>query len=1131
MILPLAHSRSRVTRADPLAFLILLSTLYATLLSLQFANAHQWKDTTRIRGGSQLQGWASCGNPKNCHGTIQVPRSGPSRQRSPKVKYQLAQVIHNDTYDSKASRVSLVLSDGGIEALRASTVLVIGASKLAIEIITHLIRSGVNNVDIWDSNFKQAQKALTELKTLQPEANINLLKKQPDYECDTHSSIIFVDQPINKAIETNAIVRNKTKFMFVTAKGVYGIVLSDFGDVHHVSSTSDNKKADHQGTVVSSGTKSQVEVTSDDDVNTYAAGDTVAISYASYLLPNVRKETCKSDTVVTTAKVLHVDPVDKHVVRLTLDIDIQEWPKGSFAIRKLDPSTSFSFVPLERLTQILLEKYMGLYKLVRQMRTREDALPKQLVIAPTSNSILNNKTRSIIAAFMAMDRRKIPFTSEGKLNETKSGTSFVSACMAIYSAADPQVTETFNVLSEIEVPAVITLMGSLAAQEVVKAITGSFTPSDVIVVDRSDIFPNKGVGLTIEEAKKHTQLPQECEYLLVGAGALGCEYLKMLPRMGVTHVTVMDNDTVDISNLSRQTLFTIADVGENKAIAALKNIRSITGASLRNFVAKPTVFSERFKEDLKRQNRDLIVLSAVDNIHTRLLMDNFAVDNSHVFIEAGIHGMQCSTFMSVPYITETYGDSVELESLDDGRNSCSVKGIPRNAADTVFYATELFAWLFGAQHEVFNEFFNEPLLTLRKAIERDDQHCINVIRSIINNAKVASSEIDTKTWSNEVLKDYFDGQHPLKDLFVDAISAIKRRSIHQDTSQSHKGVAEIQQLMTSIKHMIKETFAKRNVPETSDICKKCYEAVGEMFRDTAVLALLRSGGNVCLKPMSFNENYTEDCNFLFAASNMRAHRFGIYQSDMASVVKMAKNIIPAISTTVGVAASMAILEIYKAMPTIRHTKQQRKRFEMSESSDMITPGDLSLVPPDGKSPSMWFVRSKHEVKCFTNTKLVATLKVFDYKGSRNMSQGILNNFFNLAIMQYFHKRADAPQLFEVSNDTAILKGIALSVWDHITVQDAPLSVPAYLRAEDAHKVPDAASVVTIREIVDAISRLFGVTVEALSTAQHVVPVTEESRRLTLREAFTVEDSCTIYIVAKDNQLLQPIELPNIRYTV
>lgn len=48
---------------------------------------------------------------------------------------------------------------------------------------------------------------------------------------------------------------------------------------------------------------------------------------------------------------------------------------------------------------------------------------------------------------------------------------------------------------------------------------------------------------------------------VVGAGAIGCELLKNLALMGVSQVTVTDNDTIEKSNLNRQFLFREKDIG------------------------------------------------------------------------------------------------------------------------------------------------------------------------------------------------------------------------------------------------------------------------------------------------------------------------------------------------------------------------------------------------------------------------------------------------------------------------------------------------------------------------------------------------------------------------------------------
>ena len=56
--------------------------------------------------------------------------------------------------------------------------------------------------------------------------------------------------------------------------------------------------------------------------------------------------------------------------------------------------------------------------------------------------------------------------------------------------------------------------------------------------------------------------------LIIGAGGLGCTVIPVLAAAGVGHLTIMDPDQVEMSNLHRQTLYRAADVGEPKAVAA-----------------------------------------------------------------------------------------------------------------------------------------------------------------------------------------------------------------------------------------------------------------------------------------------------------------------------------------------------------------------------------------------------------------------------------------------------------------------------------------------------------------------------------------------------------------------------------
>ncbi|MCG3201205.1 MAG: hypothetical protein NFCOHLIN_01071 [Gammaproteobacteria bacterium] len=56
--------------------------------------------------------------------------------------------------------------------------------------------------------------------------------------------------------------------------------------------------------------------------------------------------------------------------------------------------------------------------------------------------------------------------------------------------------------------------------------------------------------------------------LVVGAGAVGNEVIKNLCLLGIGTIRIVDFDTIEVHNLTRSVLFTEADVGKNKALAA-----------------------------------------------------------------------------------------------------------------------------------------------------------------------------------------------------------------------------------------------------------------------------------------------------------------------------------------------------------------------------------------------------------------------------------------------------------------------------------------------------------------------------------------------------------------------------------
>lgn len=67
----------------------------------------------------------------------------------------------------------------------------------------------------------------------------------------------------------------------------------------------------------------------------------------------------------------------------------------------------------------------------------------------------------------------------------------------------------------------------------------------------------------------------QARVLVLGAGGLGAPVLLYLAAAGVGHITVVDPDTVDLSNLQRQVIHSTADISQAKVESAKQSMLAI----------------------------------------------------------------------------------------------------------------------------------------------------------------------------------------------------------------------------------------------------------------------------------------------------------------------------------------------------------------------------------------------------------------------------------------------------------------------------------------------------------------------------------------------------------------------------
>ena len=63
--------------------------------------------------------------------------------------------------------------------------------------------------------------------------------------------------------------------------------------------------------------------------------------------------------------------------------------------------------------------------------------------------------------------------------------------------------------------------------------------------------------------------------LIIGVGGLGSPIAFYLTALGVGKIGIVDKDTVEISNLSRQIIFSTSDLKKNKPSVAVKKLKKI----------------------------------------------------------------------------------------------------------------------------------------------------------------------------------------------------------------------------------------------------------------------------------------------------------------------------------------------------------------------------------------------------------------------------------------------------------------------------------------------------------------------------------------------------------------------------
>jgi len=181
--------------------------------------------------------------------------------------------------------------------------------------------------------------------------------------------------------------------------------------------------------------------------------------------------------------------------------------------------------------------------------------------------------------------------------------------------------------------------------------------------------------------------------LIVGAGGLGAPAALYLAAAGIGTVGIIDNDTVDLSNLQRQIVHFTKDVGQPKVLSAKAKMLAIN----------PEMEVRTYQQFLGADNiREIIrpydfIIDGSDNFPTKFLINDACVMENKPFSHGGILRFDGQTMTIVPGESACYRCVFRTPPPTNAVPTCSQTGVLGAVAGMLgtIQATETLKYITG----------------------------------------------------------------------------------------------------------------------------------------------------------------------------------------------------------------------------------------------------------------------------------------------------------------------------------------------------------------------------------------------------------------------------------------------------
>ncbi|KAH7107030.1 hypothetical protein BKA62DRAFT_825615 [Auriculariales sp. MPI-PUGE-AT-0066] len=435
---------------------------------------------------------------------------------------------------------------------------------------------------------------------------------------------------------------------------------------------------------------------------------------------------------------------------------------------------------------------------------------------------------------------------------------------------------------------------------------------------------------------------QSTKVLVVGAGGIGCELLKNIVLSGFQDITLLDLDTIDLSNLNRQFLFRKKDVKKPKALVAAKT------ASAFNPAARITPLHANIKEatfDAIWFSGFDIVLNALDNLGARRHVNQMCVAAGVPLVESGTAGYLGQVQPLLKDQTECF-DCI-AKPVPKSFPVCTIRSTPSQPIHCIVWAKNyLMPQLFGEDEN--ESELDEAERHGENALEisslRKQAQAFRVVREALRSSSSQPTEAahaafckvyDADIRDLLIMKDMWRAREPPVPLDINSINSgtFTLRGVPIRTASATTGCSN---------GHVAPTLRDQKVLSLSDNVN--------IFVDSCVrlAARLRQGEDT----IGFDKDDDDALDFVTAASNLRSAAYGISTKTRWEVKEMAGNIIPAIATTNAIVAGLIVLQalqllrLAKPSQTVSTPTQSSLRNVIIQTKREQPIGSSAILPPN-----------------------------------------------------------------------------------------------------------------------------------------------------------------------------------------